>query len=76
MELPVPFSGHYMEVAFCVPQAARAVLKVGPNMAELLAIVGLREIRPRSVCLNLDRDMAEAGQFEDVQGLLCANERH
>lgn len=41
----------------------RGLFAVGPDMAELLAVVSLRKTWAVSVCLILDNDMAEASKF-------------
>jgi hypothetical protein len=47
-----------MDVASAAPEAARGLLAVGSHMAELVAVVALREICLNSVCISLDVNMA------------------
>jgi hypothetical protein len=48
-----------MQVTACTPQAMGALLAVGPDMAECLAVVTLYKTFLGSVVFNLDNDTAE-----------------
>jgi hypothetical protein len=47
------------------------LLAVGPDVAKFLAVEALGEGGLRFVCLYLDANVAEAGQFEYVWGFCC-----
>jgi len=65
-----------MEVATSTQPTVRGLFTVGPDMAELLAVIALFETCPGSVYLILDNDLAEAGQFEDFHELLIRGKHH
>jgi hypothetical protein len=53
-----------MQVAATTPQAGVRLLAVCPDMSRLLAVVALRKGILRSVCLYLDGDVREVGEFK------------
>jgi hypothetical protein len=65
-----------MQVAPPTPQAARGLPAVRLDMAELLAVVTLCQASLGSVCLHLDNNVAQIGQFEYSLGFFCSWECH
>jgi len=66
----------FIQVAASAPQPEEGLFTVGPYMAKLLAVVALYETCLGSVCLIVDDDIDEAGQFEYFPILLVVDERH
>jgi hypothetical protein len=67
-----------MQVAAATPQAAGRLLEICPDMSILLAAVALRKGILRSVCLYLDGNVAEVGNFNNswdlvVLGIVTSN---
>jgi hypothetical protein len=58
----------FVQVATRTPQATGRLLTVCPDMAEILAVVTLRQTSLRFISLYLVRDMAEACKFKDLLG--------
>jgi hypothetical protein len=57
-----------VQVAASAPQTSGMLFAVGTNVAELLAVVTLRESALCSISFHLDYNMAEAWQLEDLLG--------
>jgi hypothetical protein len=53
-----------MQVTASTPQAEGRLPTICPDVSKFLAVVALRKGILRSVCLYLDGDAAEVGQFE------------
>jgi hypothetical protein len=54
-----------MQMTASTPQTARWLLAIGPDVAELLAVVTLRETRLGSVCFHLYNNVANVCQVEN-----------
>jgi hypothetical protein len=64
-----PFRAFLLQVTAPTPHTAGRLLAVSPRMAELLAVVTLRETSVGFVRLYPDCSVAEASEFEYLVGL-------
>jgi hypothetical protein len=55
-----------MDVAASKPYTTGGLFAVGPDVAEILAVVTLSLTSLSLVCLNFDDDMVYGDQFENV----------
>jgi hypothetical protein len=63
-----------VHVAATTPQTTWSLFAVCPDMAELLAIVALREVTLGSVRLHLDHNVAVGSKLKNLLRLLCSRE--
>jgi hypothetical protein len=66
------FRAVLVHVTAPTPQTTWKLLAICPDMAELLAVVTLREARLGSVGLHFDCNIAKAFDLEDILGLGCS----